>query len=74
MLCHHHHFPSVLHTPRLYRYLYQWVRANAPDWRPQDLPVVPLAGFLETGVEVLICAALPCVAGCWSIHPSILPN
>lgn len=36
----------------MYQDLYQWARINAPDWQPLDLPVVPLAGFLETGIEV----------------------
>jgi hypothetical protein len=44
--------PNANQSPRLYGYLYEWVRANAPDWRLQDLPVVPLYGCLETGVEV----------------------
>lgn len=38
----------------MYQGLYDWVRANAPDTRLQDLPVVPLAGFLQTGAEVRI--------------------
>lgn len=36
----------------MYQSLYDWVRANAPDTRLEDLPVVPLAGFLQTGAEV----------------------
>lgn len=36
----------------MYQNLYDWVRANAPETRLEDLPVVPLAGFLQTGAEV----------------------
>ena len=35
-----------------YRELYQWVTQNAPDWILEDLPVVPISGYLQTGAEV----------------------
>lgn len=48
------HLLIVLFSFRLYRYIYQWTAQAEPQWELEDLPVVPLLGYLETGIEVRV--------------------